>query len=170
MDVGILGVGPFELLLILVLALIILGPERMIKTTRSVARFIRNLLTSPTWRTVQDVQQEMRALPNQLLREAGLEDINKIVPSAEEISKEAGLDQLSHDVKKLQTDLSDWSSEAPTIQPPPPKPVPPAAIPVAADARHPSEPVSSQSPVVKPATPPETAESESTPPTLESPK
>jgi sec-independent protein translocase protein TatB len=145
MDVGILGVGPFELILILVIALIILGPERMISASRGFARFIRKLLTSSTWRTVQDVQQEIRTIPNQLLREAGLEDIDKVVPTAEEISKEAGLDQLNRDVKKIQSEMAEWSSEAPTIQPPPPKPAPPASVPTQTAESQPTTPPSSGS-------------------------
>ncbi|MFZ6027488.1 MAG: hypothetical protein ACOYYS_07205 [Chloroflexota bacterium] len=106
---NIFGVGPFEFILFLLIALLILGPERMISSSRSIARFIRNLLTSPTWRTVQSVQTEMRNIPTQLLREAGLEKPEDLLPTAEEIAKEAGLDELSRQVSQVQQQVKgEW--------------------------------------------------------------
>ena len=65
------GVGPLELLLILMIALIVLGPRDMIKTGRSMGRFLRKTILSPTW---VKMQQEIRNLPYQMMREAGLEE------------------------------------------------------------------------------------------------
>jgi Sec-independent protein translocase protein TatA len=66
----ILGVGPLEIILILLLALIILGPTEMGKFGRTLGRFLRKLTTSPTY-------QEVRNLPYRLMREAGIEDLQK---------------------------------------------------------------------------------------------
>jgi Sec-independent protein translocase protein TatA len=101
MGMNIFGIGPFEFILFLVIGLLILGPERMISASRGIARFIRNVLLSPTWRSVQQVQSEMRNLPTTLMREAGIEDINKIVPTPDEIAKEAGLDVLAKQVDQV---------------------------------------------------------------------
>ena len=65
------GVGPLELLLILMIALIVLGPRDMIKTGRSMGRFLRKTILSPTW---VKMQREIRNLPYQMMREAGLEE------------------------------------------------------------------------------------------------
>lgn len=65
------GVGPLELLLILLIALIVLGPRDMIKTGRSMGRFLRKTILSPTW---VKMQREIRNLPYQMMREAGLEE------------------------------------------------------------------------------------------------
>lgn len=116
MGMNIFGVGPFEFIVFLLIALLILGPERMISASRSIARFIRNLLTSPTWRTVQNVQTEMRNLPTQLLREAGLEKPEDLIPSADEIVKEAGLDELSRQVTQVQQQVKgEWHGMGQTL-------------------------------------------------------
>ena len=165
----ILGVGPFEFIFFLILALLVLGPERMISTSRGIARFIRNVLTSPTWRTVQDVQREMQTLPTQLIREAGLEDIEQVIPSIEEIGKEAGLDQLQQDVNKLKTDLSGWSAEAPTIRPVP-RPTPPPGSPDTPPAASSAAPTIQPAPAKPaPVVPQTSSTASSTPPTIQKP-
>jgi Sec-independent protein translocase protein TatA len=70
----ILGVGPFEFLLILLLALIILGPREMILTARKTAGAIRKIVRSPFWNQVTETSREIRQLPTQLMREAGIEN------------------------------------------------------------------------------------------------
>jgi len=158
MGMNIFGIGPLEFILFLVIALLILGPERMVSTSRSIARFIRQVITSPNWRTVQNVQSEMRNLPNQLLREAGLEDIDKVVPSMDEIAKEAGLDELSRQVNQVQKEVSgEWNTIAnemsestkppasppdsgiPTISVPPSQSVPSQGKPKSKQATPPAE-------------------------------
>ena len=66
----IFGIGPLELVFILLLAIVVLGPKDMLAGARSLARFIRRLTHSEIWQQVKDVQQ----LPRQIMRETGLED------------------------------------------------------------------------------------------------
>jgi Sec-independent protein translocase protein TatA len=70
----ILNVGPEELLLILVIALIVLGPRDMVKTGQKVGQFIRKVIQSPAWHTMMNASREIREMPNRLIREAGLEE------------------------------------------------------------------------------------------------
>jgi Sec-independent protein translocase protein TatA len=70
----ILGIGPMELILILVIALIIMGPNDMVKTGRTIGKFLRQLVQSPTWQAVQQTSRDLRYLPNKLMREAGIEE------------------------------------------------------------------------------------------------
>lgn len=72
-----LGIGPLELAFIFLIVLIVLGPQDMIKTGRVIGRYLRRLMTSSTWRMVQDTSREIRNLPNRLAREAGLEEIEQ---------------------------------------------------------------------------------------------
>lgn len=72
-----LGVGPMELFLIVILALIILGPKDMQKAGRSMGRWMNRLVKSDTWKMVRQASHKIKYLPNELMREAGLEDINK---------------------------------------------------------------------------------------------
>jgi Sec-independent protein translocase protein TatA len=77
-----LGVGPLELFFILVIALIFLGPRDMVKAGRTMGKFLRQIVMSPTWRMVQQTSRELRTLPNRMIREAGMEedvkDLNQI--------------------------------------------------------------------------------------------
>jgi Sec-independent protein translocase protein TatA len=101
----ILGIGPFELVVILGIALIILGPGDMVKAGRTLGRFFRKVVTSPEWRTVQKASRELKYLPNRLMREASLEDLSKDLA---DINKIGG--DLSKDVKKVGNDLSSWTT------------------------------------------------------------
>lgn len=101
----ILGIGPLELVFILLIALIVLGPGDMVKAGRTLGRFLRKVVTSPEWRTVQKASRELRYLPNRLMREANMEDLSNDLA---DINKIGG--QISSDVKKLELDLSSWTT------------------------------------------------------------
>jgi len=88
----ILGVGPLELLFIFFIALIVLGPKDMVKAGKTLGRFMRKIVTSPTWHTIQRTSRELKSMPNKLIREAGLEDIN---------SQFSELNQIKNDLSIL---------------------------------------------------------------------
>jgi len=71
------GIGPLELMFVLVIALIIFGPNDMVKAGRTAGRFLRKIVTSDGWKTFQQTTKEMRTLPNKLIREAGLEEFDQ---------------------------------------------------------------------------------------------
>lgn len=84
-----LGVGPLELFFILIIALIILGPNDMVKAGRTIGKFLRQLITSPNWRILQQTSQDLRSLPNKLIRDAGIdEEIGKIKEISEQTAGE----------------------------------------------------------------------------------
>jgi Sec-independent protein translocase protein TatA len=101
----ILGIGPLELLFILLIALIILGPGDMVKAGKTLGRFLRKIITSPEWRTIQKATRELKYLPNRLMREASLEDLSK---DFTDINKIGG--QLSNEVKQVENGLSSWTT------------------------------------------------------------
>ncbi|HEY4693195.1 MAG TPA: hypothetical protein VIH16_07130 [Bellilinea sp.] len=70
----IFGVGILEVVLILVIAVIVLGPEGMIKAAHSIGVFMRKVIKSPIWSQLMDTQRELRDMPTRLVREAGLEE------------------------------------------------------------------------------------------------
>jgi sec-independent protein translocase protein TatB len=70
----ILNVGPWELGLILILALIVLGPEGMAKTSRQVARWIAKIIKSPIWKELISTSEEIRTIPQKFVKEANLEE------------------------------------------------------------------------------------------------
>lgn len=68
------GIGPLEFLLIAVIAVIVLGPQGMVKGAREAGRFIRKLTRSSFWRDVVDTSNEIRDLPRKIVQEAGIEE------------------------------------------------------------------------------------------------
>jgi sec-independent protein translocase protein TatB len=75
----IFGIGPTEIVFIVLLALILLGPKEMEKTGRTIGRFLRDMTKSEGWRAFRDTSREIRNLPNRLMREANIEDLQKDV-------------------------------------------------------------------------------------------
>ncbi|HBG75076.1 MAG: hypothetical protein A2X25_04285 [Chloroflexi bacterium GWB2_49_20] len=82
-----LGVGPMELFFVIILALIILGPKDMQKAGRTMGRWMNNLVKSDTWKLVRQASNKIKYLPNELMREAGLDEIKK---TSQAIDKEVG--------------------------------------------------------------------------------
>jgi sec-independent protein translocase protein TatB len=99
------GIGPLELFFILVIALIVLGPKDMAKAGRTLGRFMRKIVTSQEWRTVQKASREFKNLPNRLMREASLEELSK---DMSDINKIGG--QLNTEIKQVQSDFSSWTT------------------------------------------------------------
>src|SRR5512142_1226461 len=74
----ILGIGPSELLFILIIALIILGPRDMQKAGRTLGKWMRRVVTSDGWRLFQQTSREIQTLPNRLMREAALDELKEM--------------------------------------------------------------------------------------------
>lgn len=114
----ILGIGPLELLFILLIALIVLGPNDMVKAGRTIGRTLRKIVSSDTWRVVQQASRELRNLPNRLMREAGLEEMQRQFPDQRSIKEQLGIPELEKTLRQASPDFSDWTTPPPTIQPP----------------------------------------------------
>src|ERR1044071_4870975 len=68
-----LGVGPSELIFIIVIALIVLGPKDMQKAGRTIGRWLNQLVRSDGWKAFQQTSREIRNMPTTLMREANME-------------------------------------------------------------------------------------------------
>jgi len=112
-----LGIGPLELLFVVIIALIVLGPKDMVKAGKTIGRTLRKIVTSPNWRAIQQTSRELRQLPNRLIREAGLEEIQKNIPKPEDIGHELGIDEMKKNLSDVSEELSDWTTPPPTIRP-----------------------------------------------------
>jgi Sec-independent protein translocase protein TatA len=73
----ILGIGMQELLFIILIAIIVLGPRDMQKAGQTLGRWLRDLTTSDAWKVFQQTSRELRALPTRLMREAQFEDLDR---------------------------------------------------------------------------------------------
>jgi len=74
---SVLGIGPLELLVVLVIALLVVGPEGLIKFARWMGRWLRRLRQSAAWREVTQVSHELQHWQARLLRESDLWDIRQ---------------------------------------------------------------------------------------------
>lgn len=100
----VLGIGPLELVFILIIALLVLGPRGMVNTARQGGELIRKLVRSPLWKEVVDTSREIREIPGKLVREAGVEK------ELDMLRRAAAGDLL---VEEEQTDIKKPESEVP---------------------------------------------------------
>lgn len=119
----ILGIGPLEFFFIIIIALIVLGPKDMVKAGRTIGKFMRTIVTSPTWRAVNQTSNELRRLPTRLMREAGIEESMKEIKDA---TQSIAPPNLGAELGQWQKDISPWTTP-PTgnsSNPPPDSPQP----------------------------------------------
>jgi sec-independent protein translocase protein TatB len=69
----ILGIGAPELVFVIIIALIVLGPKDMQKAGRTIGRWLNQVVQSDGWKAFQQTSRELRNLPNNLMREANME-------------------------------------------------------------------------------------------------
>jgi Sec-independent protein translocase protein TatA len=107
----IFGIGFLEIVFVILIALIVLGPTDMIKAGRTVGKFLRQLVLSPGYRAVQQASRDLRTLPNKLMREAEF-DLDE-----ELRSMRANMADLNAELKETGRDISPWTTP-PASQPP----------------------------------------------------
>jgi len=73
----ILGIGPSELVFIVTIAIIVLGPRDMQKAGRTIGKWLRRVVTSDGWKLFQQTSREIQTLPNRLMRDAALEELRE---------------------------------------------------------------------------------------------
>ena len=71
----ILGIGVPELVFILIIALIVLGPKDMQKAGKTVGKWMRKVVMSDEWKGIKNASRRLRTLPNTLMREASLDEL-----------------------------------------------------------------------------------------------
>jgi len=124
----ILGIGPTELILIIILALVLVGPRDLAKLGRDAGRFLNKLYRSPAWRTMNEASREIRNLPTRLAREAELDTVKRDLEQAGKSlqdSVSAASKGLEKDVKAAGEGMTAWTPPAQPPSTPPRSPVPP---------------------------------------------
>jgi len=110
----ILGIGPLELLFILLIALIAVGPKDLGKAARSMGRLLNQLYKSEAWQNLGEASRNIRTLPNRLAREAALEELAQVKREMEE-GVTAGVDQVKNfDLEGGQPEPSEAESGSPS--------------------------------------------------------
>ena len=73
-----LGIGPLELMFVILIALIVIGPKDMSKTARTAGRTLNRMYRSEAWRSLTQASRTLQTLPNRLAREAQLEELEEL--------------------------------------------------------------------------------------------
>ena len=71
----IFNVGIREVILLLVIMLILFGPRQMQENARNLAKWIRKLVRSDTWRTVLGLVDDVNTIKDQVIRESGIKEV-----------------------------------------------------------------------------------------------
>ena len=119
----VLGVGPLEVLLIVLLAIVLFVPKDIARTARSAGHTLNRLYHSEGWRTLLRTSETLRTLPNRLAREAELEELDDLRRTIAETERSVA-DRLRPD-----TDLQAWTPAARPAPKAPPLPTPPPSPP-----------------------------------------
>ena len=129
----ILGVGVPELAFIVLIALILLGPKDMVAAGRTIGKYLRKFLTSPTWMALRRTGDELQQLPTKLVREAGLEDLQREVQGVSNKIRPA------LDPKKYFDEAQVFSSNTDIVLPENPPRSEPASSPIPSTPKTPEE-------------------------------
>ena len=135
-----LGVGPAELLLILVIALIVVGPERLPEIARTIAKTLNNLRAMSQSLTAE-WQQELAAV-NDI--KAGAEELKQSLAEPFKAAQADLQQSVTEPLKEAQTDVRRAFSQ-------------PLAPPPSTTAEAPAPPPSTEPPATAAAEPPSTA-------------
>ncbi|HAE86193.1 MAG TPA: hypothetical protein DCG78_06790 [Anaerolineaceae bacterium] len=73
----ILNIGPLELLLILVLAVLMFGPQDIVNFAHKAGRWIYNLRKSELWQEIVGTTKEIQEFPQKIMKDAELEETMK---------------------------------------------------------------------------------------------
>lgn len=98
---SILGVGGQEFILILILLILVLGPERAPQAARAVGKQWRKLTKSEWWIAISQMAQAVRNLPQSLTKLAEIEEVQS---------------QLAQDLETVQKVKQDFESVSKPIQ------------------------------------------------------
>ncbi len=108
------GIGPMELIFILIIMILVLGPKNMVVTAQKLGLTLRKIVKSPLWATVMDTSREIREIPTRLIRDAGIEEDLKNIKSTTNSLKNVGnfsvpIDPIS--VNLTQTDSKEKTNK-----------------------------------------------------------
>jgi sec-independent protein translocase protein TatB len=87
---SVFGIGPMELVFILIIMILVLGPKNMVESAKKFGITLRKIVKSPLWATVMDTSREIREIPTRLIREAGIEEDLKNIKSTTDSLKNVG--------------------------------------------------------------------------------
>lgn len=91
------NIGFGELFFIILIALVVLGPEQMIKIAHGLGKLIRSVVRSPIWTEILSTSRQIREFPEKIMREADLEE---------------SLDEIKHTTDEIQMEIQKVNQES----------------------------------------------------------
>jgi sec-independent protein translocase protein TatB len=101
------GIGILELVFILIIAMIVVGPRDLGKVGRQVGRFLNRMYKSESWRMLNEASRTLRNLPNRLAREAALDELDSIRDSIKDTGR-----MIQGEMQELDESLDAWTPTA----------------------------------------------------------
>lgn len=107
-----LNIGIPEIFLLLVLALLVLGPEKLKQTLTELARKLNRLVRSDQWRAASGIYRDIRQYPSKILKEAQLEEVQK---QLDELNRktEQELRKIQSDTSYIPSDITELNEQSP---------------------------------------------------------
>lgn len=99
----IFNIGFGELFFIILIALVVLGPEQMIKIAHGLGKLIRSVVRSPIWAEILSTSRQIREFPEKIMREAELDE------SLKELKRTT--DDIQTEIRKIDQENLKVSSE-----------------------------------------------------------
>ncbi len=65
---NIFGIGPLEIVFVLIIGILVLGPEGMIEAGRKLGKFMRSIIKSTWWQNIRKGVSEIQYLPQRLMQ------------------------------------------------------------------------------------------------------
>jgi Sec-independent protein translocase protein TatA len=101
-----LGIGLPEVIAVALILFLVLGPQDLVKLGGTMGRTLRNIRQSGAWQSFQEARQQLRHLPDELARQAGMEEINEL---------RGELKEEQAKLKKLDEQLVAWTRAPETL-------------------------------------------------------
>jgi sec-independent protein translocase protein TatA len=100
------GISPVELIFIVVILFLVLGPQDLVKLGSTLGRTIRSVRQSSAWQSFNDATRQLRELPENLARQAGVDEL-------EQLGREIGSELKDQRAKlqELDRQFSAWTRE-----------------------------------------------------------
>jgi Sec-independent protein translocase protein TatA len=106
------NLGLPEIIFIILIALIIFGPNQMVKSAKEVGAFLRKVSKSPYWKEVWATKRDLDELPKMLAKEAQLsETIHELDRESKKIDR-----SVSTAVKDFVSEVENRAQEDKTLK------------------------------------------------------
>lgn len=110
----IFGIGPLELVFIIIIVLLVLGPKEMVSALRTIGKVLRSIVTSDWWSSTKQTIQDVRKLPYDLMREAGMEEDLRALDEIRSATRTSTRPPTSRKSRGAEhADLSAWTNPPP---------------------------------------------------------